>query len=74
VEEQSPPVNVLSAAQLRFLARIKGLRPEAELRWRGDASGWSLDVAQSRRDMPPKRLLSARLDRDGTVKTMRSWL
>jgi hypothetical protein len=74
VEELGPPVNLLSAAQLRFLARIRGLRPGAELHWRGDARGWSLDVAQSRRDMPPKRLLTARLDRDGTVRTKWNWL
>jgi hypothetical protein len=72
--EQGPPVNLLSAAQLRFLARVKSLRPAAALRWRGDAKGWSLDVVEERGDAPSRPLLAARLGRDGTVKTTRSWV
>jgi hypothetical protein len=67
-------VNLLSAGQLRFLARIRGVRPNAELHWRGDASGWLLAVGESHAGAPPRPLLTAHLDRDGTVKTTRSWL
>jgi hypothetical protein len=72
--EQGPPVNLLSATQLRFLGRIKTLRPTAEMHWRGDAAGWSLDVVEHSTGAPDKPVLAARLDRDGTVETTRSWL
>jgi hypothetical protein len=67
-------VNLLSAGQLRFLARIKGLRPNALLTWGDDAGGWSLEVAERRRDEPTRPLLTARLGRDGTVETRSQWL
>jgi hypothetical protein len=67
-------VNLLSAGQLRFLARVRALRPNAELEWRGDASGWSLAVGESHGDAPRRPFLTARLDRNGTVKATRSWV
>jgi hypothetical protein len=72
--EQGPPVNLLSGTQLRFLARIKTLRPAAKMHWRGDGAGWSLDVVEPSKGAPDKPLLAARLDRDGTIETTRSWL
>jgi hypothetical protein len=72
--EDGPPVNLLSAAQLRFLGRIKGLRPNLVLAWEGDAQGWSLDVTEPRPDAPGAPLLTARFERDGTVRAKRSWL
>ena len=72
--EQGPPVNLLSAAQLRFLGRLKTLRPAAEMRWRGDSAGWSLDVVEQSKGAPDKPVLAARLDPDGTVETTRFWL
>jgi hypothetical protein len=72
--DDGPPVNLLSAAQLRFLARVMCVRPNAVLHSRGDASGWSLAVEESRRDEPGRPLLTARLGRDGTVRTKRDWL
>lgn len=67
-------MNLLSGAQLRFLARIRALRPAAELQWSGDADGWSLDVVEQSRGAPSRRVLAARLDRDGSVVTTRPWL
>ncbi|MEA2385318.1 MAG: hypothetical protein QOH72_5289 [Solirubrobacteraceae bacterium] len=67
-------MNLLSAGQLRFLARIKGLRPNALLSWGDDAGGWSLEVAEPQRDEPTRPLFTARLGRDGTVETPRQWL
>jgi hypothetical protein len=72
--QQGPPVNLLSAAQLRFLARVRGLRPNAVLRWRDDAGGWSLDVADPGPDTPSRPPFTARLERDGSVRTKRDWL
>ena len=72
--EQGPPVNLLSAGQLRFLARVRALRPNAELQWRGNASGWSLAVGESHGDAPRRPVLTAHLDRNGTVKATRSWV
>ena len=74
MEEQGPPVNLLSGTQLRLVARIRTLRPSAELLWRGDADGWSLEVVEHGRDGPAKTVLAARLDSDGTIETTRSWL
>jgi hypothetical protein len=72
--EQGPPVNVLSAKQLRFLARIRTLRPAAELRWRKGNGGWALDVVQHGNGDEGRSLLKARLGSDGTIRSMRSWL
>jgi hypothetical protein len=72
--EQGPPVNLLSGTQLRFLARIRTLRPSAELRWRGDGTGWSLEVVEHSKEEPDKSLLAARLDCEGRIKSTRSWL
>ena len=72
--DQGPPVGLLSAKQLRFLARIRTLRPTAELRWRTGSAGWSLDVVEHGNDDACKSLLKARLGSDGTIRTARSWL
>jgi hypothetical protein len=72
--EQGPPVNLLSAGQLRFLARVRALRPTAELQWRGDASGWSPAVEESHGEAPRRPLLTANLDRNEMVKATRSWV
>jgi hypothetical protein len=72
--EQGPRVNALSGRQLRFVARIKTLRPAAELRWRSGRGGWSLDVVERITGRPDKSLLKARLGSDGSIRTMRSWL
>jgi hypothetical protein len=72
--EQGPPVNLLSGKQLRFLARIRTLRPAAELHWRGDGAGWSLEVVEHAEGKPDKPLLAARLDCEGRIKNARSWL
>jgi hypothetical protein len=72
--EHGPQVNALSGKQLRFVARIRTLRPAAELRWRGGSGGWSLEVIERITDRPAKVLLKARLGSDGTIRTMRSWL
>jgi hypothetical protein len=72
--EQGPPVNLLSAKQLRFLARIRTLRPTAELRWQEGKAAWSLDVVEHGKDDVGKSLLKARLGSDGTIRTMRSWV
>jgi hypothetical protein len=74
MEQQGPPVNLLSGTQLRLVARIRTLRPSAELRWRGDGGGWSLEVVEHVRDGPDRTVLAARLDSDGTIETTRSWL
>ena len=71
--EQGPPVNLLSGTQLRLVARIRTLRPSAELQWHGDGAGWSLEVIEHVRGRPDKTVLSARLDSDGTIETTRSW-
>ena len=67
-------MNLLSAGQLRFLARVRALRPNAELHWRGDASGWSLAVGETHGDASRRPLLTAHLDHNGTVKATRSWM
>ena len=72
--DQGPPVNALSGKQLRFVARIRALRPAAELRWRSGRGGWSLEVVERIAGAPDKPLLKARLGSDGTIRTMRSWL
>jgi hypothetical protein len=72
--EHGPRVNALSGRQLRVLARIRTLRPAAELRWRGARGGWSLEVVERITGGPEKTLLKARLGSDGTIRTMRSWL
>jgi hypothetical protein len=74
MEEQGPPVNLLSGAQLRLVARIRTLRPSAELRWRGDGGGWSLEVVEHARAGPDRTVFAARLDSDGTIETTRAWL
>ena len=74
MEQQGPPVNLLSGMQLRLVARIRTLRPSAELLWRGDGGGWSLEVVEHMRDGRDKTVLAARLDSDGTIETTRSWL
>ena len=74
MEEQGPPVNLLSGMQLRLVARIRTLRPSAQLLWRGDGGGWSLDAVEPMPDGPAKTVLAARLDSDGTIETTRSWL
>jgi hypothetical protein len=71
--EQGPPVNLLSGTQLRLVARIRTLRPSAELHWRGDGAGWSLEVVEHVRGGPDKTVLAARLGSDGTIETTRSW-
>ena len=68
MEHDGPPVNLLSAGQLRLVARVKSVRPTAELRWVRDGSGWSLEVFEQGRRQS-RLLLSARLDRDGTIET-----
>jgi hypothetical protein len=72
--EQGPQVNALSGKQLRFVARIKTLRPSAELCWRCGRGGWSLEVVERITGKPDKSLLKARLGSDGTIRTVRSWL
>jgi hypothetical protein len=72
--DEGPPVSLLSAKQLRFLARIRTLRPTAELRWRTESGGWSLDVVEQRNDKACRSLLKARLGSDGTIRTGRSWI
>ena len=71
--EQGPPVNLLSGTQLRLVARIRTLRPSAELRWQGDGAGWSLEVIEHVRGAPDKTVLAARLDSDGTIETTHAW-
>ena len=71
--EQGPPVNLLSGTQLRLVARIRTLRPSAELHRHGDGAGWSLEVIEHVRGGPDKTVLAARLDSDGTIETTRSW-
>lgn len=71
---EGPPVNVLSGKQLRFLARIRTLRPTAELRWEAGSAGWSLDVVEHGKNDGCKSLLKARLGSDGTIRTVRPWL
>jgi hypothetical protein len=71
--EQGPPVNLLSGAQLRLLARIRTLRPTAELQWEGDGEGWSLKVVEVAKEHAPRHLLEARLNSDGTIETTRAW-
>lgn len=70
--DQGPPVNLLSAAQLRLLARIRGLRPDAEIRWSGDELGWSVEVIDSDRGGRP--IYTARLHRTGSITAARSTL
>jgi hypothetical protein len=65
---------VLSGKQLRFVARIRTLRPTAELLWRDGREGWSLEVVEHATGKPDKALLKARLGADGTIRTMGSWL
>jgi hypothetical protein len=72
--DEGPPVNVLSGKQLRFVARIRTLRPTAELRWCAGREGWSLEVVEHSSEKPDKALLRARLGSDGTIRTIRSWL
>ncbi|HEY0361550.1 MAG TPA: hypothetical protein VGC83_04665 [Solirubrobacteraceae bacterium] len=55
------------------MARIRTLRPSAELHWHGDGAGWSLEVIEHVRGGPDKTVLAARLDSDGTIETTRSW-
>ena len=70
--EQGPPVNLLSGTQLRLVARIRTLRPSAELHWHGDGAGRLLEVIEHVGG-PDKTVLAARLDSDGTIETTRSW-
>jgi hypothetical protein len=72
--EAGPQVNLLSAKQLRFVARLRALRPGAELRWQKGNACWSLDVVEQGNDDRCRTLLKARLDADGTVRSIRSWL
>jgi hypothetical protein len=72
--DDGPPVNLLSGKQLRFLARIRTLRPAAELRWHSGSAGWSLDVVEHGKDDVCKSLIKARLGSDGTIRMGRSWI
>ena len=72
--EAGPQVNLLSAKQLRFVARIRALRPGAELRWEEGRGCWSLDVVELGNDDRCRSLLKARLGADGTIRNIRSWL
>jgi len=72
--EAGPQVNLLSAKQLRYVARIRALRPGAELRWQKGRACWSLDVVEQDKDDRCRSLLKARLGADGTIRNVRSWL
>ena len=74
MEEAGPEVNLLSAKQLRFVARIRALRPAADFHWHEGRACWSLDVVEHGTDDRCRSLLKARLGADGTIRNVRSWL
>jgi hypothetical protein len=67
--DDGPTVNQLSAAQLRLLARVKSVRPRAQLHWLPDGAGWALEVHELARDHSSRCLLTARFRRDGTINS-----
>jgi hypothetical protein len=59
---EGPLVGSLSGAQLRLLARVRSLRPDASLRWERGLDGWVCDVLARER-----RLATLTLSDDGRV-------
>jgi hypothetical protein len=70
--DQGPPVNLLSPAQLRLVARMRTVRPAADVRWTGDERGWLVELVIP--DGGGRVVYSARLHRTGEISDARNAL
>ena len=60
-----PPVDLLSASQLRALARVRAKYPRASLLWRADRAGWTLELRRPAHGGATRTVQVIRFGRDG---------